>query len=395
MTRSSAGFLASAAFVALGAAGVFAYSSGSSQLSFARIPDASETNTSTRPVIPAVKHIPTPVSVKAIYMTQCAVGTPSFREDITKLIDETELNAIVIDIKDYSGGIAFPSDDPMLAPYVSDKCGADDMKEFVKELHDRGVYVIGRITVFQDPLYTSAHPELAVKKATATTTVWKDHKGLSFIDVSAEPFWRYIVALSKASYSLGFDELNFDYIRFPSDGNMKDIYYPWSRDRGKQVVLEGFFKYLYDELKPMGIVLSADLFGMTATNEDDLNIGQVLERALPYFDYVAPMVYPSHYSPGNFGFADPASQPYEVIKLTLDEGLERLGERADLAEPKIRPWLQAFNLGAVYTPELIGAQILATIDSIGDNSSGWLLWDPNNRYEYAFEYLQNKSKVDF
>src|SRR3989338_5062201 len=178
MTRSSAGFLASAAFVALGAAGVFAYSSGSSQLSFARVSDVSETSTSTQPIIPAVKHISTPMPVKAIYMTQCAAGTPSFRKDLTKLIDETELNAIVIDIKDYSGGIAFPSDDPMLAPYVSDKCGAGDMKEFVKELHDKDVYVIGRITVFQDPLYTSAHPELAVKKASATSTPWKDHKGL-------------------------------------------------------------------------------------------------------------------------------------------------------------------------------------------------------------------------
>ena len=409
MTRSSAGFLASAAFVALGAAGVFAYSSGSSQLSFARVSDVSETSTSTQPIIPAVKHISTPMPVKAIYMTQCAAGTPSFRKDLTKLIDETELNAIVIDIKDYSGGIAFPSDDPMLAPYVSDKCGAGDMKEFVKELHDKDVYVIGRITVFQDPLYTSAHPELAVKKETATTTVWKDNKGLSFIDVSAEPFWRYIVTLAKASYAIGFDELNFDYIRFPSDGNMKDIYYPWSRGKEKQVALEAFFKYLHGELKPIGIVLSADLFGMTATNEDDLNIGQVLERALPYFDYVAPMVYPSHYPSGFHGYTKVNEHSYDIVHFSMGEAVrrtlatttpigsfayQRIGttspavyEKPSYTMSAMRPWLQSFDYPVTYTPEMVAAQIKA-INDVG--LYGYMFWDPANKYRSLRQILSTE-----
>src|SRR3989344_5379030 len=275
MTRTNLGFLASTAFVALGIAGVAALTT-SPQLSFDRALGATPVSTSTPPILPQVAHIPTPSPVKAIYMTQCAAGTPSFREDLTKLIDSTELNSIVIDIKDYSGGIAFPTNNPALAPYVSDKCGANDMKAFVKELHDKDIYVIGRVTVFQDPLYTTAHPELAVKKESATSTVWKDHKGLSFIDVGAKPFWDYIVVLSKESYALGFDELNFDYIRFPSDGDMKDIAYTWGGGKAKAEALEDFFRYLHEQLKPLGVVISADLFGMTATNEDDLNIGQVL-----------------------------------------------------------------------------------------------------------------------
>lgn len=422
MTRSSAGFLVSAAFVALGAAGVFAYSS-SSQLSFARVSHVSETSTSTQPTIPAVKHVSTPVPVKAIYMTQCAVGTLSFRGDMTKLIDETELNAIVIDIKDYSGGIAFPSDDPMLAPYVSDKCGANDMKEFVKELHDKGVYVIGRITVFQDPLYAKAHPELAVKKASDTSVVWKDHKGLSFIDVGARPFWEYIVALSKESYALGFDELNFDYIRFPSDGNMKDIHYPWTGGKSKQVALEEFFKYLHDELKPGGAVLSADLFGMTATNQDDLNIGQVLERTLPYFDHVSPMVYPSHYPKGFHGYADVNANAYNIVHFSMSEAVRRttatttpiqsfaytrigtsastsstsspqasspqatpaVYEKPSYSASKMRPWLQSFDYPVEYTPEMVSAQIKANKDAGLDS---WMFWDPANRYRSLRAVLQ-------
>ena len=126
------------------------------------------------------------------------------------------------------------------------------------------------------------------------------------------------MALSKDSYVAGFDELNFDYIRFPPDGNMKDIDFSWSKGKTKADVLEYFFAYLHDALKNTGAVISADLFGMTTTNTDDLNIGQVLERALPYFDYIAPMVYPSHYPPNFNGWKNPNHYPYELIKFVVE-----------------------------------------------------------------------------
>ncbi|MDO8523767.1 MAG: putative glycoside hydrolase, partial [bacterium] len=130
---------------------------------------------------PAVSHVKTPDSLYGIYMTQCVVGTPSFRDSLVKFIDTTELNAAVIDIKDFSGGIAFPTNDPLLSPNVSKQCGADDMKDFVKTLHDKGIYVIGRITVFQDPTYTKTHPSEAVQSKSRPGEPWKDHKGLSFV----------------------------------------------------------------------------------------------------------------------------------------------------------------------------------------------------------------------
>ena len=347
-------------------------------------------------------HLPTPPSVKAIYMTSCVVGTPSFRESLAKLIGETELNSVVIDIKDFTGNLSFIPDSPELKGAVSKNCLAPDMRKFIKSLHDKEIYVIGRITVFQDSHLVKEKPELAVKRE-SDGGLWKDYKGLNFTDPGSREVWDYTVSIAKESYAAGFDELNFDYIRFPSDGNMRDISFPFSGKRPKPEVLREFFVYLNKELKPLGAVLSADLFGMTTTNTDDLNIGQVLEHALPYFDYIAPMVYPSHY-PANFmGFAKPATKPYEVVKFSMDEAVKRtiatttvvamFGEQpiSTTTKPflyrkkvfdanKIRPWLQDFNLGATYTAEMVRAQIQATYDAGLDS---WMLWNAANRYSAA------------
>jgi len=353
-----------------------------------------------------VQHVATPKPLKAIYMSQCVAGTPSFRDSLADLIETTELNAVIIDIKDYSGKIAFPTDNPMLAPSISDSCGARDMKEFVKRLHEKNIYVIGRITVFQDPFYSELHPELAVKKE-SDGSVWRDYKGLSFIDVGARPFWDYIVELSKESYDLGFDELNYDYVRYPSDGNMKDIAFTLSEGKPKAEELELFFSHLYNKLsEPWGDnegapVLSADLFGYTTTNIDDLGIGQLLERTLPYFDYVMPMVYPSHYNKGFIGIEKPATQPYEVVKYSMDAAVRRAKALRDAKDStatssdiiylrqqankghknihtlQLRPWLQDFDLGATYTAEMVRKQMQATYDA---GLTSWALWDAGNTY---------------
>ncbi|MEK7180157.1 MAG: putative glycoside hydrolase [Patescibacteria group bacterium] len=323
-------------------------------------------------------HVKIPEAVKAVYMSACAASASSFRDSIVPLIEDTELNAVVIDIKDYSGSISFATGDSRFDKLLKKGCFVPDMREFIASLHAKGIYVIGRITVFQDPQMANARPDLAVQKK--DKTVWKDFKGLSFIDVGASEFWDYIVALGISSYKAGFDELNFDYIRFPSDGNMNDIYYPLSEERlltdpdfGKAHVLEEFFSYLKDHLAGTGVVISADLFGMTTTNTDDLNIGQVLERALPYFDYIAPMVYPSHYPKTFLNLQNPAAHPYEVVKFSLDSAVTR----ASTTSQKIRPWLQDFDLGAVYTKEMVRAQIQATYDA---GLTSWMLWDAANTY---------------
>lgn len=334
----------------------------------------------TTPIFVAT-HVETPRAVKGIYVTACVAGTPSWRESLKKLIETTELNSVVIDIKDYSGTISFL--DPDFPQTNVSGCRVTDMKEFVGELHKSNIYVIGRITVFQDPFYTKLHPELAVKKK-SDGGVWKDHKGLAFIDVGAKPYWDYVVNLSKKSYALGFDELNFDYIRYPSDGNMADADYTLTVGTStKPQMLRSFFAYLHENLKDTGVKTSADLFGMTTTNKDDLGIGQVLENTLLYFDFVDPMVYPSHYPPTWNGFKNPAEHPYEVIKLSMQGGINKeqalqvsMGI-ATSTPSKLRPWLQDFDMGANYGVPEVRAQIKATYD-IGLTS--WLVWDAGNKY---------------
>lgn len=351
---------------------------------------------------PQAAHVPLPEAVKALYMTACVVGTKDFRQDLVDLVEETELNSIIIDIKDFSGTISFAPQDPELKKaWDAAQCGTSDMREFIAELHSKGIYVIGRITVFQDPFYTALHPDLAVKRASDGAT-WKDHKGLSFIDVGAKPYWEYILTLSRESYEIGFDELNFDYVRFPSDGNMQDIHFTHSASIisanpgvGKQIALEKFFQYLDAELRgdlpadtSVRPLISADLFGMTTTNTDDLNIGQVQERALPYFDFIGPMVYPSHYPNGFNGWANPNDYPYELIHFVMSEGVKRIDDmlaatstpaevKAKIHRQQLRPWIQDFDYGGDYGPTEVREQIQATYD-VGLTS--WMLWAPSNRY---------------
>ncbi|MBI5005469.1 MAG: hypothetical protein HZC03_02610 [Candidatus Lloydbacteria bacterium] len=333
-----------------------------------------------------VTHIQTPQIVRAVYMTSWVAGTHSLRDHVVSLINDTELNAVVIDIKDYSGHIAFPVDDTAVSKYGASENRFPDVRAFIGELHKKNIYVIGRITVFQDPFLAKTRPDLAVKKESDKNALWKDYKGLSYIDPGAEEGWKYIAALARASYALGFDELNFDYIRFPSDGNMRDIYFTHSEAHmsadtslGKADVLRGFFRFLRESLSDIhekGAMLSADLFGMTTTNTDDLNIGQILEYAEPSFDYIAPMVYPSHYPSGFHGYANPNEHAYEVVKYSMDSAATRL-IAASSTPNKLRPWLQDFNYGGTYDSAKVRAQIQATYDA---GLSSWMLWDPANKY---------------
>jgi hypothetical protein len=350
------------------------------------------------PVVPEIVHIPTPDVVKGIYMSSCAAGTPSFRERLINIADTTEINSIIIDVKDYSGTLSFIPENPDLHEYVSTKCGVRDMKEFIKKLHEKNIYVIARITVFQDPFYTSKFPETAVKRA-SDSGIWKDRKGISYVDPGSHQAWDHTIDIAQASYDIGFDEINFDYIRFPSDGNMRDIAFPNSGAKSKPEMLESFFEYLYEHMKEAGIPTSADIFGMTTTNYDDLNIGQVLERALPYFDYVMPMVYPSHYPPNFNGWENPNDHVYDLIYYVMGSGVRRavatsspintlMSERIGTSTPavytkpswnkeKLRTWIQDFDYGGNYGAKEVRDQIQATYD-VGLTS--WIIWDPSNRY---------------
>src|SRR3989338_5012714 len=176
-----------------------------------------------------VVHISTPEPVRALYMTVYVANVPKWRNNILKLINETEINSFVIDIKDYTGVL------------ISER--APDIEDYINILHEHGVYVIGRLSVFQDQRYVKEHFEFAVKRKD-NGQVWRDKKGIAWLDPNSKEVWKYVVGLAKDSYAQGFDEINFDYIRFPSDGDMRDIAYPWSKNLTKRQALENFFAYL-------------------------------------------------------------------------------------------------------------------------------------------------------
>jgi hypothetical protein len=230
---------------------------------------------------------------------------------------------------------------------------------------------------------------------------WKDNKGITWVDPASHEVWDYNVAIARDAVSKGFDELNFDYIRFPSDGYMEDIDYRfWDKKTPRAEVIRSFYKYLRESLP--NIKISADVFGQTTVNFDDLGIGQVIEDVYRYFDYVSPMIYPSHFRPGFLNFSEPAKHPYEVVRHTMESALLRLRNHelrimnngASTTSPspnssfiihnsKLRPWLQAFDLGAVYTPVMIRSQIKALYDaasSTPDKINGFMLWNPSNIY---------------
>ncbi len=324
------------------------------------------------------KHIQTD-AVRALYATMYTAGNTDKLGRLITLADETEVNAVVVDVKGSGGELIFD----ML-----------DTEALVQKLHDHGIYAIARIVVFQDSGIVEAYPDAAITKKNGG--VWRDRRGFAWADPASSQSHERIIAISKRAADAGFDEINYDYIRFPTDGNMTDMRYPvWDEQQPRSDVIAEFARTARAAIRAHDpdVALSIDIFGYTFIRSDDLGIGQRLESLVDAFDGIYPMVYPSHYSTGNFGFQNPADHPYEVIVGTLESGFEHLGEKADSVRPKVRPWLQAFNLGARYTPDKMRAQMQATLDGVGAaTSTGWLLWDPKNEYPGAREYLDKEDK---
>ncbi len=352
-----------------------------------------------------------PDAVKGIYVTGWSAGSDSRVSALLSLAQRTEANAMVVDIKDFSGHVSYRTGiQQVAASGAESEIKILQPNALIKKLHDANIYIIGRITVFQDPILAAAHPEWALKSASSGMT-WKDNKGLTWMDAAAKPVWEYNAAIAQNAFDRGFDEVQFDYVRFASDGDLSKIGYPfWDKKTPRHAVISNFFKYLREHLS--GKKISADLFGLaTLDTWDDLGIGQVIEDAYRYFDYVSPMVYPSHYAPGTLGYKNPALYPYEIVKYSLDHGLERLmtydkklttnasSTASSTSSPlslvnsppvsgaKLRPWLQDFNLGATYDASMVRKQIQATYDSLVNVSStkqgyygGWLLWSAANTY---------------
>ena len=322
-----------------------------------------------------------PQVVKGVYIASLTAGSAERRGEIFDMIDRTELNAVVIDIKTADGAIAYDTgvgiarDAGLVTPRPY------DISEILSDARRRDIWTIARFPVFEDPRLVAARPDMALK--TKGGGFWVTRRGTAWLDPTNREVWQYAADLANDALGRGFDEVQFDYIRFPSDGDLSDMVFadPGINDgtKPKHVVMAEFYAYLRSEVGE-DAVLSADLFGLTmdasASETNDLRIGQRMRDAHPQFSVISPMVYPSHYPPFYDGIQRPAAVPGEIIRATFDSSKGFFGE--DFG--KIRPWLQDFNLGAIYTPEMVRAQIDAA-ESFG--VEGWLLWDPRNTYTEA------------
>lgn len=315
-----------------------------------------------------------PEFVRGIYATGWMTGSSKWFPEILQFINQTEVNALVIDVKDDTGTLSYPSTVPLVNQVNAVEYKIRDIKKVLAVLEENKIFPIARIVVFKDPFMAKKKPLWAIKSSLGG--LWADRKGLNWIDPNNKQYWDYIVAISKEAIELGFQEIQYDYVRFTSDGNVKLCVYPYANGHPKEDVIKDFLQYARTKLKPYNIPISADVFGLTTTLTDDLGIGQRFEKIAANVDIICPMVYPSHYLSGNFGLKNPDLHPYETVYQSLTDAKKRL-QQAGLVT-RLRPWLQDFSLANKYDRAQIQAQIQAASDA-GVNE--WIFWNPSNRYQ--------------
>ncbi|MEX2395018.1 MAG: putative glycoside hydrolase [Actinomycetota bacterium] len=311
-----------------------------------------------------------PTEAKGILMTGYTAGGRRF-EGLVEMIDRTELNAVVIDIKDERGDLSWMPKSPQAAMAGAGRPKILEPAATIRKLKQKGVYVIGRIVTFQDNFLSRVRPDLAVQDLGGG--IWENRKGLGWLDPYSVEAQDYAIAIAIEAIELGFDEIQFDYIRFPTDGDVTKMWFPHKDERLPHGVIADFLARARQQIVPRGAYMSTDLFGLVALVTDDLGIGQRLELIAPHVDYVSLMLYPSHYSLGNYGIPDPEKDPYKTVSLSLKDAQRRIAGTG----AKLRPWIQDFTLRVPYTPVEVRAQIDA-VEDLGIND--WLLWNARNRY---------------
>jgi hypothetical protein len=309
-----------------------------------------------------------PVEVRGVHVSMGLASLPGKLEQYLDL-QRDGLTALELDVKDEHGQIGFTPRSVPLAREVGAARNFYSPREAVRLAHERGIYLIGRVVVFEDPTLALARPDLAVHRSDGS--VWRDGAGLAWVNPYDRRVWRYDVGIAEAAAEAGFDEILFDYVRFPSDGNVADTMYAHRGTMTRQGVIPAFFEYAEHRLQPLGVHVSAAVFGLSATR--DLGIGQVPRRIAPHVDAVYPMTYPSLFGPGELGLTDPSATPGETVSLALGDFRRALRGDATL----LVPWVQDFTLSRPFGSDQVRAQIEAARLA---GAKGYMLWNPEGVY---------------
>lgn len=326
-----------------------------------------------------------PVKVKALYLTGWTVGSTKKVDHYIELAKTTEINSYVIDIKDDDGYVGYESSVPAVKENGTwkKKYNADSV---IKAFHDNNVHLIGRIVAFKDPVYSLKRPDLAIKNVGGG--LWKDNAKLTWLNPYNKDNWDYLISIAKEAVAKGFDEIQFDYVRFPSDGKKKNMDFSGMTGEKYQAIGD-FLAYAKSQIT---VPVSADVFGIIFESPADTEgIGQYLEHVGKDVDYISPMVYPSHYAYGQIvnkvEFKAPDLEPYSVVYNTLVKGKDRISKVSGYSA-KVRPYLQDFTASWLrprtmyqqYGPDQVKQQIKAVYDA---GYEEWILWDAGNSYDEA------------
>jgi hypothetical protein len=339
------------------------------------------------PRVAAVAHQDTaaaPTVVRALYVNRWASQSKRRMAKLIAAADSTEINALVIDMKD-EFGLNYKSANAAFEKNAGNAARIHDVGRLLDTLKAHGIFPIARIVVFKDSVTADRHPEWTIRRADGS--IWRDKKGIAWVNPYHKELWEYNIGVAEELVKLGFGEIQFDYIRFPEPyPSLPKQVFPGSGDQSKPAALAAFLAEAKTRLNKLGVRSTADIFGLVTTVGGALEVGQEWEKISPNVDVVLPMVYPSHYPHGSFGIPVPNAEPYKVITTAIKRARER-DEKLGIKEPEhIRPWLQAFTLGKpAYGAEQLSAEKKAVYDS---GYHGWVMWNPGSIYDVYMPALE-------
>jgi hypothetical protein len=351
-------------------------------------PSPTETG-STGTVTPDITGDPQPDApiIKGVYVTAYSAGGERMAS-LLNLMDQTELNAMVIDVKDDLGNITFKTDNPTLQKLGSPQPYIKDIHKLMTTLSEHKIYPIARIVVFKDSVLAKKHPEFSYVQKDGT--LWHNKNNDKFVNPYRKEVWDYNVEIAKEAAKLGFKEIQFDYVRFPEGFEKKADALTFTKNKLSRVdIVAGFVEYAKKELAPLGVRVSVDIFGYAASVPAAEGIGQDFVKISNAVNVISPMIYPSHYSTGWFKQKDPDRAPYATIKGAMDDTHKKLDPLGD-AKPIIRPWIQDFTaswLGKGHYTKYGAAEVQAQIKALNDSGvQEFLLWNAGNKYSAGVKY---------
>jgi hypothetical protein len=315
--------------------------------------------------------------VRALYVNRFAAQSTKRMRQMIQIADATEINALVIDMKD-EFGLNFKPSNPAWARTAGTAGTVRDLRALIDTLRAHKILPIARLVVFKDSVTARVHPEWTIRRQ--DNSIWRDKQGLAWVNPYHRELWNYNIGLGEELAKMGFGEIQFDYIRFPEPyASLPKQVFPGSDGVSKPDVLAAFLREAHGRYDAIGVRTTADVFGLVTTVSGPLEVGQWWEKISPTVDVVLPMVYPSHYPRGGLGLTVPNAEPYKVVNIAISRARQR-DQKLGITSPEhIRPWLQAFSLGKPpYGPAEIEAQKKGAYDSGYD---GWVLWSPGSKYE--------------